>query len=38
MSLFISYSSRDRAGLDTVLSALRRAHEEVWFDEELGAG
>lgn len=38
MSLFISYSSRDRAGLDSVLSALRRAHEEVWFDEELGAG
>ncbi|MFN8033025.1 MAG: sensor domain-containing protein [Mycobacterium sp.] len=38
MSLFISYSSRDRAGLDNVLSALRRGHEEVWFDEELGAG
>lgn len=38
MSLFVSYSSRDRAGLEALLSALRRAHEEVWFDEELGAG
>lgn len=38
MALFISYSSRDRADLENVLAALRRAHEEIWFDEELGAG
>ncbi|HTY28413.1 MAG TPA: TIR domain-containing protein, partial [Mycobacterium sp.] len=38
MSLFVSYSSRDRAALNPLLSALRRAHEEIWFDEELGAG
>ena len=38
MCLFVSYSSRDRAALNNLLSALRRAHEEIWFDEELGAG
>lgn len=38
MGLFVSYSSRDRAALSNLLSALRRAHEEIWFDEELGAG
>lgn len=38
MSLFVSYSSRDRHALDDVLSALKRAREEVWFDEELGGG
>lgn len=38
MSFFLSYSSRDRARLDDLLSAMRRAHEEVWFDEDLGGG
>lgn len=38
MSLFVSYSSRDRHALDDVLSALKRAREDVWFDEELGGG
>ncbi|MGV0790203.1 sensor domain-containing protein [Mycolicibacterium sp. XJ1819] len=38
MAVFISYSSRDRAAIDGVLAALRRAHEQVWFDEELGGG
>ena len=38
VNLFVSYSSRDRAALNNLLSALRRAHEEIWFDEELGAG
>lgn len=38
MGLFVSYSSRDRSALNNLLSALRRAHEEIWFDEELGAG
>lgn len=38
MAVFVSYSSRDRALLDGVLGALRRAHERVWLDEELGGG
>lgn len=38
MGLFLSYSTRDRADIDDLLSALRRAHEEVWFDEDLGGG
>lgn len=37
-TVFISYSSRDRADLDGLLSALRRADEKVWFDDELGGG
>lgn len=36
--VFLSYSSRDRALLDNLLSALRRADENVWFDEKLGGG
>ena len=36
--VFLSYSSRDRGQLDDLLSALRRADEDVWFDEELGGG
>ena len=36
--VFLSYSSRDRAQLDNLLSALHRADEVVWFDEELGGG
>lgn len=36
--LFISYSSRDRERLENLLSALRRADEPVWFDDELGGG
>ena len=38
MGLFLSYSSRDRAGIDDLLSALHRAQEDVWFDEDLGGG
>jgi hypothetical protein len=38
MAVFVSYSSRDRALLDGLLAALRRAHEQVWLDEELGGG
>ncbi|MCW2691105.1 MAG: hypothetical protein JWR37_5995, partial [Mycobacterium sp.] len=38
MAVFVSYSSRDRALLEGLLSALRRAHEQVWLDEELGGG
>ncbi|MGV1089012.1 MAG: sensor domain-containing protein [Mycobacterium sp.] len=36
--VFLSYSSRDREQLDNLLSALRRADEQVWFDDELGGG
>lgn len=35
---FLSYSSRDRDGLGDLLSALHRAGEPVWFDEDLGGG
>lgn len=38
MAVFISYSSRDKELLDGVLRALRRARQQVWFDEELGGG
>lgn len=37
-AVFLSYSSRDRGRVDNLLSALRRAHADVWFDEELGGG
>jgi hypothetical protein len=36
--VFISYSSRDRERLENLLSALRRADERIWFDDELGGG
>ena len=38
MAIFVSYSSRDRALVEGLLVALRRAHEQVWLDEELGGG
>jgi hypothetical protein len=38
MGLFVSYSRRERAAVDKLTAALRRAHEEVWLDEELGGG
>ncbi|OBG68235.1 MULTISPECIES: sensor domain-containing protein [unclassified Mycobacterium] len=38
MPLFISYSSQDRATVDALTSALRRAQQQVWFDQELGGG
>ncbi len=37
-SVFISYSSRDRDDVEGLVSALRRADDEVWFDDELGGG
>lgn len=36
--LFLSYSTQDRDHLDNLLSALRRADDTVWFDEQLGGG
>jgi hypothetical protein len=38
MAVFVSYSARDRAPAQSVLTALRRAHEQMWLDEELGGG
>lgn len=38
MALFISYSSQDRSKVDALTNALRRAQQQVWFDQELGGG
>ena len=38
MTVFVSYSSRDEAAVQKLISAFRLADEQVWWDEELGAG
>ncbi|MHA7653021.1 sensor domain-containing protein [Mycobacterium sp. ML4] len=38
MAIFISYSSQDRTSLDALTTALKRAQQKVWFDQELGGG
>lgn len=38
MALFISYSSQDRSSLEALTTALKRAQQKVWFDQELGGG
>jgi hypothetical protein len=38
MALFVSYSSQDRSAIDALTTALRRARQQVWFDEELAGG
>ncbi|MBY0386890.1 MAG: sensor domain-containing protein [Mycobacterium pseudokansasii] len=38
MAIFISYSSQDRSSLEALTAALRRAQQQVWFDQELGGG
>lgn len=38
MAIFISYSSQDRSSLEALTTALRRAQQQVWFDQELGGG
>lgn len=38
MGLFISYSSMDKAAIEPLRTALHRAHQQVWMDEELGGG
>lgn len=38
MGLFISYSSQDKGAIEPLRNALRRAHQQVWMDEELGGG
>jgi hypothetical protein len=38
VGLFVSYSSQDRALIEPLATALRRARQQVWFDEDLGGG
>lgn len=38
MAVFISYSSQDRSSLEALHTALKRAQQQVWFDQELGGG
>ncbi|MEE3065780.1 MAG: sensor domain-containing protein [Actinomycetota bacterium] len=38
MTLFVSYSSQDRSTVDALAATLRRAHQQVWLDQELGGG
>jgi serine/threonine kinase PknH len=38
MSVFISYSSRDREAVGSIVRALQRARESVWMDREIGPG
>ena len=38
MAVFVSYSSRDDAAVQTLLNALRLAREQVWLDEDLEVG
>jgi len=38
MALFVSYSSQDRSTVDGLANALRKAQQQVWFDQELGGG
>ena len=38
MGLFVSYSSQDKSAIEPLTTALRRARQQVWFDEDLGGG
>ncbi len=38
MGLFLSYSSHDRAAIEPLTTALRRARQQIWLDEDLGGG
>jgi len=38
VAVFISYSSQDRLALEALTTALKRAQQKVWFDQELGGG
>ncbi|MGA8546839.1 MAG: toll/interleukin-1 receptor domain-containing protein [Mycobacterium sp.] len=38
MAVFISYSSRDRQAVESIVRALQRARESVWLDREIGPG
>ncbi|WIM88564.1 sensor domain-containing protein [Candidatus Mycobacterium wuenschmannii] len=36
--LFVSYASQDRALIEPLLTSLRRARQQVWWDDKLGGG
>jgi serine/threonine kinase PknH len=38
MAVFISYSSRDREAVESIVRALQKARESVWLDREIGPG
>jgi hypothetical protein len=38
MGLFVSDSSQDRSAIEPLTAALRRARQQVWFDDDLGGG
>jgi serine/threonine kinase PknH len=38
MAVFISYSSRDREAVESIVRALQKARELVWLDREIGPG
>jgi hypothetical protein len=38
MAVFVSYSSKDEASVQKLISAFRLADEDVWWDEEIGGG
>jgi TIR domain len=38
MGVFISYSSRDREAVESIVRALQKARESVWLDREIGPG
>ena len=38
MAVFISYSSRDREAVESIVRALQKARESVWLDRKIGPG
>jgi hypothetical protein len=38
MAIFISYSSRDREAVESIVRALQKARESIWLDREIGPG
>jgi serine/threonine kinase PknH len=38
MSIFISYASRDKEAVESIVRALQKARESVWLDREIGPG
>ena len=38
MAIFISYASKDKDAVDSIVRALNAAHESFWLDREIGPG
>jgi serine/threonine kinase PknH len=38
MAIFISYASRDKEAVESIVRALQKARESVWLDREIGPG